>query len=170
MEIERKFLLSCIPFNLENYTCFNIEQAYITTAPVIRARKRIRIDDNTTAKIEEFILTIKSSGILSHEEYEIMLNEDEYKNVLKKAEGNVITKNRYNIPLDDGLILELDIFKGKFDGLIVGEIEFATEDAAKKYTPPEFISEEVTYDRRYSNSTMSKMSDDEISKFISTLH
>ena len=41
-----------------------------------------------------------------------------------KADGNVITKTRYKIPLNQGLTLELDLFEGLFDGLVMGEVEF----------------------------------------------
>jgi len=36
----------------------------------------------------------------------------------------VITKTRYKIPLNQGLTLELDLFEGLFDGLVMGEVEF----------------------------------------------
>jgi len=156
MEIERKFLINKIPFNLNEYECFVLEQAYISTNPVIRVRKKINTD-------EKYILTIKSSGMMTRQEYELDIDKAAYENLLKKAEGNIITKNRYIIPLDNSLILELDIFKGIFDGLIMGEIEFPDEETAKKYTPPAYISEEVTYDKRFHNSNMSSMSHEEIS-------
>ena len=40
MEIERKFLLNGLPENLESYTCLIMEQAYISTNPVIRIRQK----------------------------------------------------------------------------------------------------------------------------------
>lgn len=39
MEIERKFLISELPDNLNNYKCREIEQGYLCTNPVIRVRK-----------------------------------------------------------------------------------------------------------------------------------
>ena len=39
MEIERKFLVKTIPDNLSEYKCRIIEQAYLCTEPVVRARK-----------------------------------------------------------------------------------------------------------------------------------
>lgn len=165
MEIERKYLLKELPSNLENYVCYRLEQAYITTQPVIRARKKERIDKNSNNECE-YILTIKSGGLMMREEYEIALDLDGYTNVLNKAEGNIITKDRYIIPLDNGLKLELDIFKDKFDGLVMGEVEFPDEETANKYTPPEYISEEVTFNKQFSNSSMSKMTLDEISSFL----
>ena len=40
MEIERKFLIKSLPDNLESYSCDTLIQAYISTEPVIRVRKK----------------------------------------------------------------------------------------------------------------------------------
>ncbi|MGN0435239.1 MAG: CYTH domain-containing protein [Wujia sp.] len=162
MEIERKYLLKKIPFQLNDYTSYSMEQAYITTHPVIRVRKK----QERKEIAPKYILTIKSGGMMVRQEYEIELDKEGYESVLKKAEGNIIAKDRYIIPLEDNLKLELDIFKGSFEGLIMGEVEFPNEEAANKFTPPDYISEEVTFDERFTNSTMSRMSDSEISSFI----
>lgn len=168
MEIERKFLLNGLPENLESYTCLIMEQAYISTNPVIRIRqKSVKNDKNSSP---EYILTVKSTGLLSRQEYEIDIDRYAYKNLMSKAEGNAISKYRYLVPLDNSLTLELDVFKGAFEGLIIGEIEFPDEVSAKKYTPPEYLSEEVTFDTRFHNSTMSAMSASEISELVSLTH
>ncbi len=164
MEIERKFLLNRIPENLESYTKFDLEQAYISTEPVIRIRKK------ATTELSKYILTVKSTGLMTRQEFELEIDENSYNNLLKKSEGNIISKSRYIIPLDNYLKLELDIFHGKFNGLIMGEIEFPDEESAKKYTSPEFLSEEVTFDTRFHNSTMSNMTDTDISDLISSIH
>ena len=51
MEIERKFLFKNIPFDLNNYDCFYMEQAYISTNPVIRIRSK----EDCQEESEEFI-------------------------------------------------------------------------------------------------------------------
>lgn len=168
MEIERKFLLKTIPFNLMNYDCSLIEQAYISTSPVIRARKKRNLSE--TPQKSSYILTIKSSGLLKREEYEILLTEDEYLSLLNKADGNIITKKRYVIPLENNLKLELDIFENAFDGLVMGEIEFPDEASANKYNPPEFFSREVTFDTHFHNSNMSSMSKSDILNLITLAH
>ena len=164
MEIERKFLIKENAFDLSQYDFVELQQAYISTSPVIRVRKR------TTANTEEFILTVKSKGMLSRQEFELNLDTEDYNNLLKKAEGNVITKRRYIIPLSDGLTLELDYFKEIFEGLIMGEIEFSSEDEAKKYNLPDFVIREVTFDKRYHNSNMSIMPQHEISDLTISSH
>lgn len=164
MEIERKFLLDTLPDNLDRYKCLKMEQAYISTHPVIRIRQQI---NDSTAK---YFLTVKSTGLMTRQEYELEIDPDEYNNLLTKAEGNIITKNRYIIPLNDSLTLELDVFKDSFAGLVIGEIEFPDEECAKKYTPPAYLSEEVTFDSKFHNSSLSTMAADEISKLIFSTH
>ena len=41
MEIERKFLFHKLPDQLDTYPHYGIEQAYVTTNPVIRVREGI---------------------------------------------------------------------------------------------------------------------------------
>ena len=88
MEIERKFLVLKLPKNLEQYPEQYIEQAYLSTEPVIRVRR----------SNDAFYLTCKGKGLLKREEYEMSLSGNEYQTLLKKAEGLVIRKKRYRIP------------------------------------------------------------------------
>lgn len=168
MEIEKKYLIKSIPDNLDNYRHYDIEQAYISASPAIRVRKKgVYLDGNLSPT---YILTVKGKGLIKREEFELTLEKNEYDNLLKKAEGNVITKCRYLIPLTEGLSLELDIFQGIFKGLVMGEIEFPDEDSAKKYNPPAFIGREVTFDERFHNSVMSTMSEADISDLLALMN
>ena len=165
MEIERKFLIKDNAFNLDSYNYVEIQQAYISTSPVIRVRKKC-----TSQNKEEYILTVKSKGMLSRQEFELSLEPADYEKLLTKAEGNIITKRRYIIPLEDGLTLELDYFKDLFQGLVMGEIEFNNEEDAKKYNLPDFVIKEVTFDKRYHNSNMSLMPKEDILDLIALSH
>ncbi len=104
MEIERKFLvdLSDLPFDPKDYPARKIEQAYLCTAPVVRIRR-----DN-----DDFFLTYKSKGMMVREEYNLPLTKESYYHLLLKADGRIITKTRYVIPIENGLFVELDIFEG----------------------------------------------------------
>ncbi|MCR4609517.1 MAG: CYTH domain-containing protein [Eubacterium sp.] len=156
MEIERKFLVKYLPEGLENYPHSEISQAYISTRPVIRIRQ----------KGDRYILTVKSQGLLSREEFEMDLSREEYDNLAAKAEGNVITKTRYKIPEKDNLTIELDIFHGIFDGLIFAEVEFPDEEAARAYTPPLFFGRDVTETGTFQNSSLSAMDPADIDELI----
>ncbi len=147
MEIERKFLVKQIPSELSSYKKRLIEQGYLSTNPVVRVRR-----DN-----DDFYLTYKGQGLLSREEYNLLLNQESYEHLLAKADGNIITKTRYEIPEKNNLIIELDIFDGIFKGLVIAEVEFSSEEEANAYNPPEWFGEDVTYDKQYHNSNMSQM-------------
>ena len=162
MEIERKFTLKKLPQNLDSYPSYHIEQAYLCTDPVVRIRKQ----DN------EYVLTYKGAGMLAREEYNLPLTEEAYYHLRQKADGNIISKRRYKIPLlnpqfKEGaplppanykLTIELDIFDPPFSPLVMAEVEFGTKRAAESFIPPEWFDQDVTYDRKYHNSYMSSIS------------
>jgi len=145
MEIERKFLVKELPNNLDSYSFHELEQAYLCTKPVVRVRKE---DDN-------YYMTYKGPGYIQREEYNLPLDADSYNHLLAKADGNIISKRRYLIPYDKYTI-ELDVFKGVFEGLIFAEVEFDTLDEATSFTPPEWFGEDVTKNREYTNSYLSQ--------------
>lgn len=147
MEIERKFLIKKLPDNLTSYKARKIEQAYLCTDPVVRVRR-----DN-----DDYYLTYKSKGMIVREEYNLPLTKEAYGHLLAKADGNIITKTRYEIPEKDDLTIELDVFEGKFDGLLLAEVEFASEEEALCYIPPEWFGEDVSNSTKYHNSTLSRL-------------
>ncbi len=161
MEIERKFTLKNIPENLDSYPIHHIEQAYLCTSPVVRIRKQ----DN------EYILTYKGDGMMARTEHNLPLTEQAYYHLREKADGNIISKKRYKIPLlnpqfKEGspippanykLTIELDIFDPPFAPLVMAEVEFGTKKAAEAFLPPDWFDEEVTYKKEYHNSYMSEM-------------
>ncbi|MGN0338992.1 MAG: CYTH domain-containing protein [Lachnospira sp.] len=146
MEIERKFLVSSLPENLQSYPCRVIEQGYLCTNPVVRVRK-----DN-----DSFYLTYKGKGMMAREEYNLPLTEEAYSHLIGKADGNIITKHRYEIPDGNGYTIELDIFDGAFSGTVLAEVEFASVEDANNYILPDWFSEDVTNNKDYHNSNMSK--------------
>lgn len=161
MEIERKFTVRKLPDNLDSYPFHIIEQAYLNTDPVVRIRRE---DD-------AFYLTYKGKGMMAREEYNLPLNKDSYYHLLEKADGNIISKKRYLIPLKNpqftgqnaqppegySLTIELDVFAKPFAPLIMAEVEFGSKIAAETFLPPDWFLEDVTYDPTYHNSYLSKL-------------
>lgn len=148
MEIEKKFIPKEIPKDLTQFEHHKIEQAYLNTAPVVRIRKQ---DD-------EYYLTYKGGGMMAREEYNLPLNAESYQHLRKKADGNIITKTRYLIPINDGnLTAELDIFEDKFSGMLLVEVEFDSVEQADAFQKPDWFGEEVTHDKMYHNSYLSKL-------------
>jgi Uncharacterized protein conserved in bacteria len=159
MEIEKKYTLKNLPNNLESYPCRLIEQAYLNTSPVVRIRKS---DDS-------YYLTYKGSGLMAREEYNLPLDETSYQHLLTKADGNIISKKRYVIPLENPqfnncyqaqnppqLFIELDVFAPPFAPLIMAEVEFPNIEMADAFIPPEWFGQDVTNNPDYHNSVMSR--------------
>src|SRR5574344_958181 len=143
MEIERKYLINNLP-DITSYPYLSIEQAYLSTEPVVRVRKE---NDN-------YYMTYKSSGLLAREEYNLPLTKESYYHLLSKSDGNILTKKRYLIPYNQYTI-ELDIFDGIFKGLNFAEVEFPSIEEANTFIAPDWFGEDVTLLSKYKNSTMS---------------
>lgn len=159
IEIERKYTIKRLPENLEAYPCKLIQQAYLNVAPVVRVRR----------SNDRYTLTYKGDGMMARTEYNLPLDEASYRHLLEKADGNVISKKRYVIALDNPqfradfippealtLSVELDIFDAPFAPLIMAEVEFPTMEAADAFVPPDWFDEDVTMNSAYHNSAMSR--------------
>ena len=158
MEIERKFLIQKMPSDLNDYKSHLIEQAYLNVKPVVRVRRE---DEN-------YYMTYKGGGMMAREEYNLPLDALSYDHLLQKADGNIITKRRYLIPLAPYTI-ELDVFSGLIEGVVGAEVEFPSIEEAESFAAPDWFGEDVTYDGRYHNSAMSSMTAEEIAKLVSLI-
>lgn len=146
MEIERKYLVRQIPENLSQYRCQKIAQGYLCTSPVVRIRR----------SNDDYYLTYKGKGLLAREEYNLPLTQESYEHLSSKIDGILIEKNRYLIPLSDGLVAELDIFEGKLSDLVLVEVEFESIEEANSFIAPEWFGEDVTHSGNYQNSYLSQ--------------
>ena len=155
MEIERKFTVRSIPGNLSQYPHHLIEQGYLNTNPVVRVHR----EDDTC------YLTYKGKGLMAREEYNLPLNEEAYRHLIQKADGNIIGKRRYLIPLEPYTI-ELDVFLEPFTPLIIAEVEFPTEEEANAFIPPDWFLEDVTCNPAYHNSTLSSIPENELKEAL----
>lgn len=152
VEIERKFLVSeekALEYlekaQAGEYEYRVIEQAYLTTNPVVRVRKS---DD-------AYYMTYKGNGFISREEYNLPLTEEAYDILKSKADGHIISKTRIHIPYGK-LVIELDVFEAPFDYIRMAEVEFETLPDAETFIKPEWFLEEVSNDTEYHNSTLSR--------------
>ncbi len=156
MEIERKYLVRTLPDNLDSYPKNELMQAYISTDPVIRIRK----------KDSKYILTLKGRGLLAREEVEMPLSQESFAHLYGKIDGLAIAKTRYQIPDEQGHTIELDIFHDRYEGFVLAEVEFESVEEAHCYIPPVWFGEDVTLDSRFHNSSMSSASPEQIAEFL----
>ena len=147
-EIEKKFLVKNPP-DLDFCDFFDIEQFYLLKDDIafnsLRARK----------SNESYFLTFKSGKGLSRieEEFEISCFNFEYCEKIRISKN--IKKTRYRYLLKkSALISEIDFFKDSYDGLIVVEVEFVSEEEANNFLPPFWFGREVTNEKEYLNITM----------------
>ncbi|WP_029033079.1 CYTH domain-containing protein [Salinimicrobium terrae] len=148
-EIERKFLILDIPdFRDEAFSKTRIVQGYLNSALERTVRVRISGDQG--------FLTIKgksSSDGLSRFEWEKEIPVAEAEELLKLCEPGIIEKTRYEIKVGCH-IFEADEFAGENDGLLLAEVElhYPQEEIEK----PSWLGAEVTGNKKYYNSYLSK--------------
>ncbi|MCL6217946.1 CYTH domain-containing protein [Zunongwangia pacifica] len=148
IEIERKFLVKSALFKEEAYQKNRIKQGFLNTDPLRTVR--IRIKDETA------FLTVKGKNNeagLSRFEWEKEIDKTDAEALLKLCEPGMIDKTRFLVNAGNH-VFEVDEFYGDNDGLIVAEVELATE--SEVFQKPDWLGEEVTGDPKYYNSQLSK--------------
>lgn len=122
-----------------------VKQAYLLTDP--NKTVRIRTMDNCG------FITIKGKTVgASRPEFEYEIPIDEANELIDSFCTDLIQKTRHYINYENQT-WEVDVFEGQNLGLIVAEIEL--DDENEHYLKPNWITENVTDDRRYANSNLS---------------
>lgn len=148
VEIERKFLVLDNRFKNEATSYYKITQGFLNTDP--ERTVRIRLQDKTG------VITVKGKPGASHTtrfEWEKQLSKEDAEVLLQLCEKNVIEKTRYKVACANH-IFEVDVFEGTNEGLIVAEVELASEN--ETFIKPSWLGKEVTGDIKYYNSQLSK--------------
>lgn len=148
VEIERKFLITSAAYKKEAFSQNRIKQGYLSFVPERTVRVRV--------KGNKAYITIKgvsnATGMSRFEwEKEIPINEAE--NLLLLCEKGIIDKTRFEVKV--GIhTYEVDEFYGENEGLVIAEIELQSEN--ENFEKPSWLGKEVTNDKRYYNSYLSK--------------
>lgn len=166
MEIERKFLIK--ERNKEYPSEFNIKklkqeiiksgkkitQSYLSKKLIPNVLKKLKNEINfkpSQLRIRKYnnkyFLTIKSSGGLSREEFEIKISKDYYNELLplrKKYIKKIRLRKKFK-----GHMLDIDYYP-KYDLLII-EIEFKTVKLANNF---ETIMKDITLKKKYGNENL----------------
>lgn len=147
IEIERKFLTAGDEWR-ESAQGILYRQGYLNSAAGRTVRIRAVGEDRA-------FLTIKGMGsgwARPEFEYEIPRADCDFM-LAHLAEQPLIEKIRYKIPFG-GFVWEIDEFCGVNAGLVIAEIELASEE--EKFPRPAWLGREVTGDARYHNSSLIK--------------
>lgn len=141
-EIERKFLLKNDDWRTSVTKESFYRQGYLANSEGASVRVRIA-EGQANLNIKSMTL-----GISRHEfEYSIPL-EDGEQMLNELCVGPKIEKTRYLVE-HEGHTWEIDVFVGDNEGLVVAEIELASE--GEKFALPSWIGEEVSHEKRYYN-------------------
>jgi adenylate cyclase len=144
-EIERKFLLDGPPPVIDGRTPTRIEQGYLAITADTEVRVRSRAEDR--------VLTVKGGRGLSRREVTIPLTREQFDELWDLTAGRRLVKRRWVIP-QDGVELEIDVFEGDLDGLVIAEVEFPSKEASAAFVPPDWFGREVTDDSAYRNAAL----------------
>jgi adenylate cyclase len=144
MEVERKFLVPEPP-ELEGAEADEIEQGYLAVGAEGEVRLR--------RKGDQLLLTAKRGSGISREEAEVEVDRDAFDELWPLTEGRRLHKRRHLIPHGE-LKIEVDVYEEDLDGLVVAEVEFDSEEEARRFEPPDWIGDDVTGDERYLNETL----------------
>jgi adenylate cyclase len=147
VEIERKFLLKGDGWREQVVRALPIKQGYLSTGPLAAVRARVKGD--------RAYLTVKANQagqVRSEFEYEIPLQDAE-EMLAGLSLTSVIDKVRYWVDYE-GYRWEVDEFAGDNQGLLIAEIELASENDQPPL--PEWLGREVTEDQRYYNASLAQ--------------
>ncbi|WP_445711819.1 CYTH domain-containing protein [Flavobacterium sp.] len=148
IEIERKFLVKSNAFLKDAIKSNRIVQGYLSSNPERTVRIRI--------KGSYGYLTIKgmsnTSG-MSRMEWEKEISIEDAEELLLLCEKGTIDKIRHEVIVGTH-VFEVDVFNLENEGLIIAEVELSSED--EKFEKPKWLGDEVTQDKRYYNSYLSK--------------
>lgn len=147
-EIERKFLLQRVPSLANGLQSIDIEQGYLA------------IDEETEVRVRradpDRFITVKGGQGEVRDEVEIAISDEQFAALWPLTEGRRLGKRRLVITLERGLEVELDVFKGELEGLLIAEVEFESEAESDEFEPPGWLGEEVTGDDRYSGQSLAR--------------
>ncbi len=148
IEIERKFLLASDDWRPLIEHSEAIAQGYLVGAQALR-------DGSTRASVrarlagEKAWLNIKAATAgIARTEFDYPIPLDDARILLATLCDGVMEKIRHHVRVD-GVLFEIDEFRGNSEGLIVAEVELPAEDAP--FPRPTWLGREVSDLARYYN-------------------
>ena len=158
LEIERKFLIQYPDISalskMPDYRVVHMEQSYLQEEGDFPGGRVRRITNGDCVKYV-YTYKVRISDMTRHE-FEKEITEDEYREMLRHQTPDTITikKDRHSF-LYQGLTYELDVYEF-WDDKATLEAEVDSEDTPIPIPPCVTLIKEVTRDRRYNNSQLSR--------------
>ena len=143
VERERKWLVRRLPAGLGDGT--PIAQGYLAREGTVAVRVR--------RKGARHLVTVKAGAGASRTEVEWEVSASQAEALWPHTEGRRVEKVRHELEVPGG-VAELDVFAGGLAGLVLVEVEFASDEALAAFQPPDWFGPEVTDHGGYGNSTL----------------
>ena len=158
-EIERKLLvdMNSLP-NLTLVNYMDITQGYLpglTRSYVFRLRQVLHMKSDKTIIGEDYYQTIKGSGSMVRDEYEVSLMTQQFQTLWPLCQSITLHKHRFDIShqMTDGdkVHYHLDRYLHELSGFHTIEVEFQNIEDCENYIVPDWFGREVTEVKGYSN-------------------
>jgi CYTH domain-containing protein len=111
---------------------------------------------------EKFFITKKTEvieqGHKTLKEETIEITEEDFDIFKSMQNAKILDKTRYYLPLDSGLVMELDVFSGDLTGLVLGEVEFDSIESLKSFQTPDFCLSDVSNEDSFAGGVLFKLS------------
>jgi adenylate cyclase len=150
-EIERKYLLTCLPGRVSTAPALEIDQGYI---PGERIKERVR--RSRSSEGVRYYRTLKRGAGIEREEIEEETTEEFFMAVWPLTRGARVQKRRYLVP-DRNVVWEIDEFLDRA-GLWLAEVELDHVD--QPVVIPDWLvpclAREVTDEREFTNRALAK--------------
>lgn len=170
IETEVKYLINKLPSDL--HEPLYIEQRYFTPVKTLSSILKLfdleSLDNIPTRRVRliktdkiKYVITLKTKGMYSREEYEKEISEELYNEILKEEILSCVIKNRYKVSksiytfeFDEYLNLNTTLFTCEVEDNDFNLHKTEIEDILKNYFKVEFI--DVTLNPKYKNSNLIK--------------
>ena len=83
------------------------------------------------------------------------MSRDQFDALWPGTEGRRIEKIRYKIDYA-GRTIELNLFRGDLEGLVLAEVEFTSREKSGEFKAPDWLRDDVTEDSRYKNQNLAQ--------------
>lgn len=136
---------------------------HLTASPSPGASMRqgyLAIDAGISVRIRAverngYTLTVKAGTGATRTELQWPIGSGDFEALWPLTQGRRVSKSRHRIRLGRHVV-ELDTFRGALAGLVLAEVEFASDDDMTAFDPPSWFGREVTDDPRYGNASLSE--------------
>jgi CYTH domain-containing protein len=148
-EIERKFLIENLPPKVLSAPVHTIHQGYISED---RDMTEVRLRERD----DRHYLTVKKGEQLVRDEGEIALTKEQFDTLWPMTGNRCIVKKRYILhPANSpNITVEVDVYEGELEGLIIAEVEFPSVEESEAFEPPDWFGREVTNIAQYKNRNL----------------